>query len=340
MRISKLWVGVLACGLAGAATIERVAGGGTAAYGGPAIEVKIVQPAGVAFDKEGNWYFCEFRGQKIVKVDAKGTASIFAGTGQRSYGGDGGPAAQAAFGDPHTVAIGKDQQLYIADTANNRVRKIDLKTGVVTTVAGTGEKSFSGDGGPAVKAAFAGVYAASLSPSGERLYISDQANRRLRLLDLKSGIVTTIAGTGTTGVPQDGAMAAESPLTAPRAAAEDSKGNIYLAETSVGALRVIDVDGRIRTLIGPGTLKEPRDLCIDRDNNVIIADSVNNLIRKYTPADGKLATIVGTGEAGNRLVPNDPLQTQLNQPHGVYVHPSGDIYIADTLNNRVLRLRQ
>jgi len=168
-------------------------------------------------------------------------------------------------------------------------------------------------------------------------------NKRIRMINLKSGVITTFAGNGTEGVPQDGAKAADSPLVDPRCAAEDLKGNVYILEQKGNAMRVVDKQGRIRTLLGPGIKPElnlPKDLAFDRDGNVIFADGGANLIRKYSPADGKTVVIAGTGEEGNRLVPNDPLQTQLNLPHGVYVHPSGDIYIADSHNNRVLRLRQ
>jgi sugar lactone lactonase YvrE len=343
MPLRRLWVTILLCDLMAAATIEKVAGGGKAGYGEPANEIAINQPFGLAFDKAGNCYFTESRSEKLVKVDTRGIGSIFAGTGQKGYGGDGGPAIQALIGFPHTISIGRDAQLYLADTANNRVRKIDLKTGIITTVAGTGEKGYSGDGGPATEAVFSGILAASLSPSGERLYIPDGDNKRLRMVNLKTGIVTTIAGNGKEGVPQDGAKAVDSPLLNPRAAAEDSKGNVYIVERKGNAFRVIDKQGRIRTILGPSMkpeLKEPKDVHIDRSDNVIIADSTNNLIRKYTPADEKTIVIAGTGEAGDRIVPNDPLKTQLNQPHAVYVHPSGDIYIADSYNNRVLRLKE
>jgi sugar lactone lactonase YvrE len=124
----------------------------------------------------------------------------------------------------------------------------------------------------------------------------------------------------------------------------DSKGNVYILERRGNALRVVDKAGTIRTLIAPGmftpNLNGPKHLCLDRGGNIIIADAENNLVRRYTLKDRKLVTIAGTGERGDRVDANDPLQTQLHRPHGVYVHGNGDLYIVDSYNHRVLRLRE
>jgi sugar lactone lactonase YvrE len=165
-------------------------------------------------------------------------------------------------------------------------------------------------------------------------------------LDLKSGVVTTIAGNGQSGVPPDGADAAQSPLVDPRAAAVDSKGNVYILERRGNALRIVDKTGKIRTVIAPGTitggrapgLNGPKHLCVDLQDNLIIADTENHLILKYEPKGGAVKVIAGSGEKGDRLITGDPLKTQLNRPHGVFVHPSGALYISDSYNHRVLKL--
>ena len=327
-----------------AAKIECVFGCGSGALGGPAREAMLIEPFGVAFDKTGNWYICEYKGQRITKVDPKGVISLFAGKDQAdSLTAEGSLARELRFKDPHAVVISRDQRMYVADTMNHRLIKIDLKTGRAATIAGTGQPDYSGDGGLAVNAAFNQLYAVDINPAGDKLYITDLRNRRIRLLDLKTGKVNTIAGNGEKGVPDDGADAAKSPLVDPRAAAIDSKGNLYILERGGNALRVVDQNGKIRTVIAPGSkvdkdLNGPKHLCFDRQDNVIIADSENHLIRRCNPKDGTMVTIAGTGEKGDRLVPDDPLKTQLNRPHGVYLHASGALYISDSDNNRILKL--
>src|SRR5262245_42913736 len=231
---------LLSCAAACAATLEPIASA-----------EKFVEPFGIDFDRAGNMYVCEHKGEKITKIDKSGRATTFAGTGTAGFGGDGGPASQAQFKDPHGLVIIRDQ-MYIADTLNHRVRKIDMKTNVITTVAGTGEPGYSGDGGPAVKAAFNGTFGIALTKTGERLYVADLNNRRVRAIDLKAGIVTTVAGNGTSAEPQEGARASESPLVDPRAVAADSKGNLYILERRGNALRVVDTRGIIRTVVAPG----------------------------------------------------------------------------------------
>lgn len=328
--------------------IECVAGCG-GPPDGTAKGARLVEPFGVAFDRQGNWYICEYKGQRITKVDAKGSSTLFAGREGNSTEPEGATASQLKFNDPHGLVISKGQQMYIADTLNHRVVKLDLKTGRAATIAGTGQAGYSGDGGPAVKASFNQLYAVEINRAGDKLYLTDLRNRRIRLLDLKSGNVTTIAGNGQEGVPTDGAVAAESPLVDPRAATVDSKGNVYILERRGNALRVLDTNGKIRTLISPDKppqsktgreqdLNGPKYLCVDLRDNVIIADAENHLIRKYDPRAGTTVVIAGTGEKGDRLVADDPLKTQLNRPHGVFVHPAGALYISDSYNHRVLKL--
>jgi sugar lactone lactonase YvrE len=223
--------------------------------------------------------------------------------------------------------------------------KIDLKTGQSATVAGSGQAGYSGDGGPARNATFNQLYALDLNQANDKLYITDLRNRRIRVLDLKTGTVTTIAGNGQEGVPADGAPAINSPLLDPRATAVDSKGNVYVLERGGNALRVLDRQGKIRTVIGAGfgaarsgNLNGPKDLRVDRHDDVIISDTENHLIKKYRPKDGSIVVIAGTGEKGDRLVADDPLRTQLNRPHGIFLHHSGALYISDSENHRVLKL--
>ncbi len=305
-------------------------------------QVELVEPFGIDFGPNGDWYICEHKGERIVRVDRSGKTSVFAGTGIAGNSGDEGPATSASFRDPHAIAIGKDGSMFIADTLNHTIRRIDLKTRVISTIAGSGEKGFGGDGGPALKAAFNGTFAIGLNAAHDRLYVVDLFNRRVRTIDLKSGAIDTIAGNGEAGVPADGSDAKKSPLVDPRAVAVDSNGNVYILERRGNALRVVDKQGKIRTVIAPGSvspdLNGPKHLCVDKRNNVIIADAENHLIRRYDPTTGKTVTIAGTGKKGAGIDVANPLKTELNRPHGVAVDRSGALYISDSYNHRVLRI--
>src|SRR5262249_24438114 len=157
---------------------------------------------------------------------------------EKGLGQENGTADQAQFNGPHNLVVAQDGDLYVADTWNNRVRRICTYTNRITTLAGTGKAGFSGDGGPAEKAEFGGIYCVALDPKGENLYLDDLDNRRIRKVHLKSGVVTTVAGNGARGVPEDGSEAAKSPLVDPRAIAVDHLGNLYILERSGNALRV------------------------------------------------------------------------------------------------------
>ena len=184
----------------------------------------------VDFDRDGNLYLCEMVGQRVRKIDAKGVLTTIAGGGKKGNAGDDGPGPDAEFNGMHSLALAPDGTLYLADTWNNRVRKLDRKTGKIAAFAGSGDKGFAGDGGPAAKAKFGGVYCIALDPKGEQMYIADLDNRRIRGIDLKTGTVRTVAGNGKKGVPEDGAEATNSPLVDPPAVAAEANGNGYVLE--------------------------------------------------------------------------------------------------------------
>ncbi len=333
--------------------IVLVAGGGAETGDSLATRARLQAPFGVDLSQPGNVYFVEMIGQRVCRVDGKGRLAVVAGSGKKGNAGDGGPALKAEFNGPHSLAVMPDGDIYLADTWNNRVRKIDARTGVINSFAGTGEKGFGGDGGPAAKAKFGGVYCVALDPRRERLFVADLDNRRIRTIDLKSGVVTTVAGNGEKGVPEDGAEAVKAPLVDPRAVAVDAKGNVYILERAGHALRVMDSQGKIRTVAGTGkpgasgegdarqaTLNGPKHLCIDAAGNVLIADTENHLIRRYLPGTGKIVRVAGTGKKGNAGLGGAPEKVELSQPHGVYFSSAGVLYIADSSNDRVLKIER
>ncbi len=294
-------------------------------------------PFGIAFDSKGKTYIVEYLGGRIFRIGKDGAVVHFSGKAEEGFAGDGGPARDAIFNGMHNAVSTAEDELYISDTRGNRIRKIDLKADRLSTFAGTGAAGFSGDGGAAAAAELNDPISISLSRDASTLLISDINNRRIRGIDLKTGTISTLAGNGEKGVPKDGALAKEAPLRDPRGCAMDSKGNLYVLERSGHALRVVDTKGRIRTVAGTGKahaadgpglkagLNGPKHLCIDDQDRVIIADAENHLIRVYDPEDGSLVTILGR-------------ETKLNRPHGVTFH-EGSLYIADSWNDRVLKIR-
>jgi sugar lactone lactonase YvrE len=311
------------------------------------------EPFGVTFDAAGNVYIVEMGGNRVSVRGRDGRLSVFAGTGEKGFAGDGGPAAEAQLNGPHHLLMGPDGRLYVADTGNNCVRRIDLKTRVVTRVAGTGEKGFAGDGGPALEARFGGIY--SIAFHSGRLYICDLDNRRVRAVDLATGIVATVAGNGEKGVPQEGGDARAQPLVDPRAIALDSKGNLYICERGGHALRVVDAAGKIRTVAGTGEagfsgdggparqarLNGPKHISVDDGDAVLVVDTENHAIRRYTPGDGMIRRVAGTGEKGASGLGGPPESCQLDRPHGAVRRPgTGEIYVSDSENHRVIRIER
>ncbi len=319
-------------------------------------DVKLVEPFGIDFDAAGNAYLVELSGGRLLRVDASDKVHIVAGAlKEKGDEGDGGPAAKARFNGLHNLAIDRSGDIYLADTLNRKVRKIDGKTNVVSTIAGTGKAGYSGDGGPATKATFGGIYCVALAPQGDKLYLADLDNRRIRVVDLASGIVDLVAGNGEKGKPTDGVDAKTSPLVDPRAVAADANGNVYILERGGNALRVVDRSGAIRTVVaasgkagktGDGSdareamLNGPKHLCIDGESNVIIADAENNLVRKYIPTTGTIVRVAGNGKRGTAGIGGPPDQAELARPHGVTVRADGMLYIVDSYNDCVVRIEK
>jgi DNA-binding beta-propeller fold protein YncE len=351
-----------ASGPADAGRLVLVAGGGSGGNGTPAATAKLVMPFGIDFAPDGTLCFVEMEGgERLRTIDARGIIHTLAGTGKKGSSGDDGPARKAAFNGMHSLAVGPEGVVYLADTWNRRIRTYNPKTGVVTAFAGTGAKGFGGDGGPADQAKFGDVYCLAFDAAREHLYVADLDNRRIRRINLKTGIVTTYAGNGKKGVPPDNAVATEAPLVDPRAVAVAPDGSVFILERSGHALRkTTPPDGRIQTVVGTGTagaaleegsprkvqLNGPKHLCIETDGEnyaVLIADTENHRVLRYAVRSGKpvVEVVAGTGKRGSAIVDGDPLRSSLFQPHGVAVHPrTGVIYIADSGNHRILKIEK
>jgi DNA-binding beta-propeller fold protein YncE len=310
------------------------AGGGTGNDGVQATQAKLAQPFAVARDPlTGDFYISEYQGNRIRKVDAAGVISTVVGPGAA------GDAGRITLNQPHHIVFppaGGD--LFIGDTFNSRLFRLDVKTGVVTPFA--------------ANAGFGKTFCLAFDPTGQKLYVADTDNKRVRTVDLATGAVATVAGNGSTGKPADGATATQAPLVDPRAIAVDSKGNLYILERDGNALRVVDTAGKIKTVAGTGqvgntgdggnalmaTMNGPKHVSVDLADDVMITDTENHVIRKLLVAQGKIVRIVGTGTQGAAGVPGPPAGVQLARPHGVFVAPDGKLYLSDSLNNRVLRV--
>lgn len=300
------------------------------------------RPFGVDFNKLGQMFIVELEGGRIHRLDKTGELLWVSGDEKKGYSGDGDTLGSAVYNGMHNCAVTPNGDLYIADSWNHCVRRVDGKTGVVTTVAGTGKPGFSGDGSDATKAEFNFIMCITLNHTNDVLHIADLKNLRVRALDLESGIVTTIAGNGEKGTPKDGAKATEAPLADPRAVVADSKNNVYILERSGHALRVIRPDGTIQTVAGTGEkgfkdgaatatrFGSPKHVCVDNGDNVYIADDQNKAIRKFDASTGKVSTILGAGYGEEKLT--------LSHPHGVCFE-DGWLYVVDTGNNRILRTK-
>jgi hypothetical protein len=334
------------------ARVELVAGRGTGGESAGALAAEITGPFGVSFDAAGTLYFVEMTGNRIRKLGPDGSVTTLAGTGRKGNSGDDGPAAGAELNGPHSLAVTSSGDIFVADTWNNRVRKIDGRSGRITNVAGTGRQGFAGDGGPAAQAEFGGIYCLALDEAEQTLDLADLDNRRVRRINLKTGIVTTVAGNGKKGIPADGDLALSAPLMDPRAVAIDGRGNLYILERGGHALRVVDRAGKIRTVAGigrPGNsgdgadarqakLNGPKHLCVDREGNVLIADTENHRVRIYYPGAGTIEGVAGSGQKGTKGLGGPARDAELDQPHGVTIGPGGVLYISDSSNNRIVKI--
>ncbi|MBX9579229.1 MAG: hypothetical protein K2X87_02885 [Gemmataceae bacterium] len=329
-----------------------VAGGGDGPDGSPAARAKLVQPFGVGFGPDGTTYVVEMEGgERLRAINPRGELVTVAGTGRRGYSGDGGPAPAATFNGMHSLAVGPDGRVYLADTWNNCVRVFDPKAGTVGLFKGRPVPPPPDARQPPPNAELGGVYSVALDPAGAALYVCDLDRRRVLKVDLATRGMTAVAGDGREGVPEDGGDATTQPLVDPRAVAADGKGNVYVLERGGHALRVVRADGTIRTVAGTGepgagtgkalaaAMNGPKHLCVDRDGSVLIADTENHRVLRYVPGGETLALAAGAGKRGTAGVGGDPLRAELNQPHGVTVHPTtGDLYLADSGSGRVLKI--
>ena len=316
--------------------ITTVVGGGTSGLGdnSPATSAQLRSPGGVAVDSTGNLYIADSGNARIRKV-SNGVITTVAGNGTDGSSGDNGPATSAQLREPYGVAVDSAGDIYIADSANNRIRKVS--NGVITTVAGGG--SSFGDNGPATSAQLFNPYGVAVDSAGN-LYITDYGSSRIR--KVSNGVITTVAGTGTDGSSGDNGPATSAQLREPYGAAVDSAGNLYIADAGNSRIRKVS-NGVITTVAGNGTrgfsgdngpatsaqLSVPRGVAVDSAGNLYIADLGNYSIRKVS--NGVITTVAGNGTMGSSGDNGPAISAQLDGPEGVVVDSAGNLYVATGL---------
>jgi sugar lactone lactonase YvrE len=331
-----------------AADVTTLIGNGAPGFS----DTQVNNPYGLAIGPDGALYFCDLDNQRIRKLDliTKRITTV-AGSGERGYRGDGGPAVIAALNMPHEIRFDAKGDLYIAERDNHVIRKVDMKAGTISTVAGTGAPGFSGDGGPGVKAQLRQPHSIVFDRIGD-LLICDIGNRRIRKLHLDTGIIETYAGTGEAKPTPDGAPAAGTPLNGPRTFAVAPNGDLYLALREGNAIYRIDARSQtLHRVAGTGEqgyagdggpalnakLAGPKGLAFDPSGVLYIADTENHVIRKVDLKTGIISTVLGTGARGDGPEP-DPSACKLARPHGV-LFANGVLYVSDSENHRIRILR-
>ncbi len=331
--------------------IKTVAGNGTEGFsgdGGPATDARLYHPEGLAVDSAGNIFIADYDNQRIRKVDTSGIITTVAGGGTDGLG-DGGPATDASLSNSSGVAVDSAGNIFIADYDNKRVRKVDTN-GIISTIAGNGNIGFSGDGGPATDASIYYPQGLAVDSAGN-IFIADSWNNRIRKVDT-SGTITTVAGNGNDGFSGDGGPATDASLDFTHGVAVDSAGNIFIADLGNNRIRKVDTSGTITTVAGNGfkcfggdggpavdaSLNWPSGVAVDNAGNIFIADRHNSRIRKVDTS-GIITTLAGNGNFSFNGDGGPAMNASLYSPYGAAVDSAGNIFIADTWNNRIRKVR-
>lgn len=332
--------------------ITTIAGKDTSGYccdGGPATNAKLYLPYRVCLDNVGNLYVADAFNCRIRKIIlSSGVISTVAGTGISGFSGDNIPATNSQLSLPEDVCFDAAGNMYIADAANQRIRKVSASTGIITTIAGSGVAGSTGDGGLAILARLRNPSGLCFDPAGN-LYIADYDNNKVRKVDMQTGIITSVAGIGTAGYSGDGGPATNAKIEGPLHVACNSAGDLFICDQFNHVIRKLTVStGNISTITGNGNpgysgdglnaavavLNQPSGIFVDKHNNIFIAQYESPAIRKIDGVTNIITTVAGvgikdfSGDGGPAISANIWCTD-------VKVDTNGTIYIADYFNHRV-----
>lgn len=332
--------------------ISTVAGTGVqgcAGDGGKATAALLNNPFDLAFDPAGNLIFSDTYNHRICRIDARTQLiSTVAGSGESGFAGDGGPATAAQLNQPYGVVVDGSGRIFFADRLNKRVRMV-TPDGTIATLAGDGSGKYSGDGGPAASAGLAEPNGLALRDG--KLFITDVADHRVRVVDLASGTIATFAGTGEARDFGDGGPASQAGLFGARAVAFAPDGSLYVMERQGSCIRKI-TGGNIATVAGTGergysgdggdarkaVFDAPKELAVAPNGDIFVVDTENHAIRLIDATTWIVRTIAGNGKAGPGVDGSAATQSCLSRPHGAVVAADGSVYIGDSENHRVRKL--
>ena len=329
-------------------TIATVAGGGVVGDGGSATIASLYSPSGVAVDSAGNLFIADYQNARVRRVDTSGVITTVAGNGTQGFSGDGGQATSAAISTPQGVTIDAAGNIFIADRGNRRIRMVNT-SGVITTVAGNGSLGFTGDGGQATSASIGDPEGIAVDSAGN-LFIADSYNMHIRVVDT-GGVITTVAGDGSAGFAGDGGQATSASLDSPAGVAVDSAGNLFIVDKDNRRIRMVDTSGVITTVAGNGSgwfsgdggqatsaaIGTPQGVTLDAAGNLFIADQNWHRIRMVNTS-GVITTVAGNGSGGFSGDGGPATSASLNNPFGVAVDSTGNVFIAEKGNHRIRKV--